>query len=106
MGTDQIKIMEWLRRHNVSKRYRRMVGATWTHIRNAASMVVGMARRRARFFTCLVVGVIAALVLVHCPLVGKLLATLGLCIAVVTGLIEELRHALTTKDSQCSSRSS
>jgi hypothetical protein len=95
MTKDQITIGKWLRRHGVSSRYRRIVGASWTHIRNAADALYATVRTRHRFFTCLAIGVIAALLLAHCPLVGNLLATLGLSIAVVTGLVEELRFALT-----------
>lgn len=95
MRRDQIRIMTWLRRHGVAKNSRRLIGATWTHLRNATGAVVTAAISRHRFFACLLVGIIAAVVLVHCPVAGKPLAILGLSVAALTGLVEELRSTLT-----------
>ena len=91
---EQRQVLTWLKQHRVPRRFRRYIGIAWTHISRIASKVSHLIRMRIRFATALLIGSIAALILQGCPIFGNLLAALGLSLAVVIGLVEELKAAM------------
>jgi hypothetical protein len=95
MKAEQKRILTWLKAHGVSRRFRRYVGGAWTHISRLAGRIESLIGHRIRFISALMMGVIAALILAQCPIVGNLLAGLGLGLAVLTGLVAELKAEIT-----------
>jgi len=94
MKNEQKQVLTWLKQHRVPRRFRWYIGVAWTHISRIASKVSDLVRMRIRFVTALIIGAVAALILAQCPLIGNLLAALGISLAVVIGLVEELKAAM------------
>ena len=93
MSDEQRKVLVWLRRHNVPRRLRRWLTIIWSKISMITGKLVALLQARHRFFTALLIGALAALVLAKCPLAGALFASLGFSIAVLAGCVEELKAA-------------
>jgi hypothetical protein len=88
--------MKWLKHHRIPRALRRYVGMVWTHISRLAGRMEHLLGRRIRFVSALLMGVVAALILAQCPMIGKLLAGLGMGLAVMTGLVAELKAEMTS----------
>ena len=93
MSRDHKTVLAWLKHHGVSGKLRRFFAFIWLVISLLVRSVLGLLQSRYKFFTALVIGIIAALILAESPVAGGILAGVGLSIAILAGCIEELKAA-------------
>ena len=93
MSRDHKTVLAWLKHHGVSGKLRRFTALVWLIIRWLVRSVLGLLQSRYKFFTALVIGIIAALILAESPIAGGILAGVGLSIAILAGCVDELKAA-------------
>ena len=97
MSRDTRVVLEFLKKHGVGKKLRRLAGVIWTVARNITGWLFDLLRRRASFVSAMLMAIIAAIVVVDTPLVGSFLAAVFIILGTLTGLIQEFTESLKGK---------
>ena len=89
MPKDTRIILNFLRKHGVSKKIRRALGCAWTSIRRLTLALFEIAKSRKHFVSAMIVAIIAALILSRIPIAGGVLAGLCIVAGATMGMIAE-----------------